>query len=146
MCARTTSWYRGENPENAQRKKEIRNVLFNDALNTFNLRLYTVKYHLDSERGNSLLLLYGPLFRLAARVLLYAPPHRHDSTYHDICYTSRGTLAGTRNSSIGPPRGIDLTTISLQKVVPTSKVLYGYVRCNDLKHSPLSRVYRAFIF
>ena len=30
-------------------------------------------------------------------------PHRQDNTYHGLCYTSRGTLAGTRNSSIGPP-------------------------------------------
>ena len=42
-------------------------------------------------------------FRLAARVLLYAPSHRQDSTYHGLCYTSRGALAGTRNSSMGPP-------------------------------------------
>ena len=38
------------------RKEE--NVLFNDALNTFYLRLYgvrhMVKYHSDSERGNPL--------------------------------------------------------------------------------------------
>ena len=34
---------------------------------------------------------------------LYAPSHRQDSTYHDHCYTSRGALAGTRNSSMGPP-------------------------------------------
>ena len=45
----------------------------------------------------------GYSFRLAARVLLYAPSHRQDSTYHDLCYTSRGALAGTRNSSMGPP-------------------------------------------
>ena len=42
-------------------------------------------------------------FRLAARVLLYAPSRRQDSTYHSLCYTSRGALAGTRNSSMGPP-------------------------------------------
>ena len=42
-------------------------------------------------------------FRLAARVLLYAPSHRQDNTYHSLCYTSRGALAGTRNSSMGPP-------------------------------------------
>ena len=42
-------------------------------------------------------------FRLAARVLLYAPSHRQDSTYHSLCYTSRGALAGARNSSMGPP-------------------------------------------
>ena len=45
----------------------------------------------------------GYSFRLAARVLLYAPSHRQDNTYHGLCYTSRGELAGTRNSSMGPP-------------------------------------------
>ena len=45
----------------------------------------------------------GYSFRLAARVLLYAPSHRQDSTYHSLCYGSRGALAGTRNSSMGPP-------------------------------------------
>ena len=49
-------------------------------------------------------------FRLAARVLLYAPSHRQDSTYRDLCYTSRGALAGMRNSSVGPPWRIDPTT------------------------------------
>ena len=45
----------------------------------------------------------GYSFRLTANVLLYAPSHRQDSTYHSLCYTSRGALAGTRNSSMGPP-------------------------------------------
>ena len=45
----------------------------------------------------------GYSFRLTARVLLYAPSHRQDCTYHGLCYTSRGALAGTRNSSMGPP-------------------------------------------
>ena len=27
---------------------------------------------------------------------------RQDGTYHGLCYTSRGVLAGTRNSSMGP--------------------------------------------
>ena len=45
----------------------------------------------------------GYSFRLTARVLLYAPSHRQDSTCHGLCYTSRGALAGTRNSSMGPP-------------------------------------------
>ena len=31
----------------------------------------------------------GYSYRLTARVLLYAPSHRQDSTYHDLCYTSR---------------------------------------------------------
>ena len=44
----------------------------------------------------------GYSFRLTARVLLYAPSHRQDNTYHGLCYTSRGALAGARNTSMGP--------------------------------------------
>ena len=60
-----------------------------------------VKDHSDSENGNPL----PPhrLLRLTARVLLYAPSHRQDSSYHILCYTSCGALAGMRNSSMGPP-------------------------------------------
>ena len=67
---------------------EIGYGLFNDALNTFYLYgvRHMVKDHSDSER------------RLAARVLLYASPHRQDNTYDDLCYTSRGALAGTKNT------------------------------------------------
>ena len=36
----------------------------------------------------------GYSFRLTARVHLYAPSHRQDSTYHGLCYNSRGALAG----------------------------------------------------
>ena len=81
------------------------NVLFNDALNTFYIRLYSVKHmvkdHSDNERGTSCRHM-GYSFRLAARVLLYASSHRQDNTYHGICYTRRGVLAGTRNGSLGP--------------------------------------------
>ena len=66
-----------------QGRKEV-NVLFNNALNTFYLWLYgighMVKDHSDGERGN-LCCHMGYSFRLAARVLLYAPSHRQDSTY-----------------------------------------------------------------
>ena len=44
----------------------------------------------------------GYHYRLTARVILYAPSHRQDNTYHGLCYTSRGALAGARNSSMGP--------------------------------------------
>ena len=71
------------------------NVLFNDALNTFYLWLYGIRHmvkdHSDSEKGNHI----GYSYRLTARVLLYAPSHRQDNTYHSLCYTSRGALAGT---------------------------------------------------
>ena len=51
----------------------------------------------------------GYSFRLAARVLLYASSNRQDNTYHDLCYTSCGALAGSRNSSMGLPWRIDPT-------------------------------------
>ena len=69
----------------------------------FILRLYgvghMVKDHSDNTRYRHLC--YS--FRLTARVLLYAPSHRQDRTYHGFCYKSRGALVGTRNSSMGPP-------------------------------------------
>ena len=72
---------------------------FNDTLNTFYLWLYgithMVKDHSDSQREESRCHHMGYSFRLAGRVLLY--------TYHCLCYTSRGALAGTKNSSMGPP-------------------------------------------
>ena len=67
--------------EMGKRERE-RNVLFNDALNTFYLRLHgvrlMVKDHSDSEKGNPL------------------PPHRLL-----LSINSSGALAGTRNSSMG---------------------------------------------
>ena len=52
----------------------------------------------------------GYSFWLTARVLLYAPSHRQDNTYHGLCYSSCGVLAGTRNNSMVPVWLIDLTT------------------------------------
>ena len=65
----------------SNRKEE--NVLFNDALNTFYLRLYgvglygyMVKDHSNSERREETHCCHmGYSFRLAARVLLYASSH-----------------------------------------------------------------------
>ena len=55
-------------PHLIYRKEE--NVLFNDALNTFYLRVYGVKHmvkdHSDSERGN-LLLPHGLLFSINSK-------------------------------------------------------------------------------
>ena len=82
------------------------NVLFNDALNTFYLWLYGIKHmvkdHSDSERENPLPP-HGLLSPISSKVFLYASSHRHDNTYHSLCYTSCGALAGMRNSSMGPP-------------------------------------------
>ena len=37
----------------------------------------------------------GYSYQLTARILLYAPSHRQDNTYHGLWYTSRGALAGS---------------------------------------------------
>ena len=75
------------------KRKHFGNVLFNDALNTFYLRLYgvghIVKDHSDSERGNPLSDSQQGVF------YMHHPTNR-------ITHTSRGTLAGTRNTSMGP--------------------------------------------
>ena len=76
------------------------NVLFNDALNTFYLRLLRT---ILIVRKETCCCHIGYSFRLAARVLIYAPSYRQDSTYRSLCYTSRGALVGTRNSSMGSP-------------------------------------------
>ena len=86
--------------------KEGRKCIFNDALNTFYLRLYGVRHmvkdHSDCERGNPLHP-HGLLFSISSKGSFISISHRQDSTYHGLCYTSLGTLARTRNSSMGPP-------------------------------------------
>ena len=95
------------------------NVLFNDTLNTFYLRLYGIRHmiknHSDSHIGYS--------FRLAARVLLYASSHRQDNTYHSLCYTSHGALAGTRNSSMGPILKMMKMAVMIIIIVATAVVI-----------------------
>ena len=50
------------------------------------------------------------IFLLASRVLLYAPSHRPDSTYHSFCYTSHGAPVGKRKNSMDKPWGINSMT------------------------------------
>ena len=67
----------------------------------------------------------GYSFRLTARVLLYAPSHRQDSTYHSLCYTSRGSLAGKRNSSMGPPHEGSIR----RPIAPPSQMIWVAMSC-----------------
>ena len=79
------------------------NVLFNDALNIFYLRLHGVRHmvkdHSDNKRGNPLPP-HGLLFPIDSKGFFYMH-HPTDNTYHGLCYTSRGALAGTRRQHIG---------------------------------------------
>ena len=88
------------------------NVLFNDALKSFYLRLYgvghnMVKDHSDSERGSPLPP-HGYSFRLAARVLLYAPFHRHIP--RPLLHQSRSTGWNEKELNGSTPWRIDPTT------------------------------------
>ena len=97
-----------------------------------------VKDHSDSEKETCCRHI-GYSYRLTARVLLYAPSHRQDNTY--LCYTSHGALAGTRNSSMGPPhegsiqrpiapKTVRILIFTLDVVYPvtTRPTLHGRVR------------------
>ena len=83
-----------DNERTSDAGERERNVLFNDAPNTFYLRLYGVRHmvkdHSDSEKENRCHHI-GYTYRLTARVLLCVPSHRQDNTYHGLCYISRWT-------------------------------------------------------
>ena len=69
-----------EKTNKKQRRKEG-NFLFNNALNTFYLRLYGIRYMVKdySAREVTCCRHIGYSLRLTARVLLYAPSHRQDN-------------------------------------------------------------------
>ena len=108
----------------AQDSKEG-NVLFNDALNTFQLRLYGIGHMVKTiqiAREETCCCHYlGYSFRLAARVLFYASSHRQDNIYYSFCYTSHGALARTRNSSAGPPHDGSIRQDSMQTTIYTNR-------------------------
>ena len=65
-----------------ERERE-KNVLFNDTLDTFYLR---VKNLSDSKRGSPLLPLFRGFFPISSTI-------PHDITYHSLCYTSCREIA-----------------------------------------------------
>ena len=89
----------------------------------------------------------GYAFRLTARVLLYAPSHRQDNTYHGLCYTSRGALAGTRNitnDESGNNNGNDgRTTVNENKPYVKECIL---LQCNDLFNGQIKYYLKIYIF
>ena len=69
-------------------KRKEGNVLFNDTLNTFYLRLYVIRHMVKNHkiaREDIRCHHMGNTFRLAARVHLYVSFHRQDNTYHSLC-------------------------------------------------------------
>ena len=116
------------------------NVLFNDTLNTFFIYGYMVSdiwlRTILIVRKETRCRHIGYSYRLTARVLLYAPSHRQDNTYHGLCYTSRGALAGTRNSSMALP----LSYVPLLVLFNEGNVLFNdahstfYLQLNGVRH------------
>ena len=74
----------------------------------FILQLYgvghMVKDHSNNDGGNLLQPLHGLLILISSKGSFIS--HKQYSINHSLCYTSRGGLAGMRNSSMGPPRRI----------------------------------------
>ena len=68
-----------------------------------------VKDNSEREREGRYLMLsiHSYSFRLSAKDLLYTSSHRQNNTYHSLCYTSCGVLAGMR---MGLSQGTGQTT------------------------------------
>ena len=99
-------------------KKEV-NTLFNDTLNTFYLRLYGVRHMVkdhshtmafEGRKEGSKYFIQWHTQHILFTVIWHQTYGKGPLTYHGLCYTSRGALAVTRNSSMGPPWRIIPTT------------------------------------
>ena len=86
-----------------------------------------VKNHSDRKRENPLQPLHGLLFPISSKGSF----HRQDSTYHDLCYISRGAQAGMRNIAMGPPWGIDPTTHRIVSGYSTTNILLKLFKNTD---------------
>ena len=63
-------------------------------------------------------------YQLASRDLLYTLSQRQESTYHGLCYTNCGELAGTRKSSMDPSRSICLRIQCIMRKCSTTRLLH----------------------
>ena len=100
QCRKNCNRQLGEGGDNFHTQNRTKEMFY---LTTHSTHfIYSYKDHSDSERANSLPP-HGLLFPISSMGSLYASSHSQDNTYHGLCYTSRGALAETRNSSIGPP-------------------------------------------
>ena len=93
--------------------------------------------HTDSESGN-LLPQHGRLFSSKGSFIFIIP--QTDNTYHGLCYTSRGALAGISNSSMGPLWRIAPWANALNMVIPLNALLgvnrkaMSYIWCHTISN------------
>ena len=86
---------RRRQPEKIREGGKEGNILLNDALNTFYLRLHDVRHMVKdhSAREDTRYRQMGYSFRLAARILLYASSHRqkiaHTTAFVNTTITKR---------------------------------------------------------
>ena len=84
----------------------------------------------------------GYSYRLTARVLLYAPSQRQDNTYHGVCYTSRGALAGTRSdikfSTMLSSTNVSCTILLCRLDVVTQLTLWVYISKQGFRDNPIN--------
>ena len=73
----------------------------------------------------------GYSFQLTARVLLYAPSHKQDSTYHSLCYTSCGALAGTRTMATKAVYCTNEAMINVVSIYSNYKFQFNYYSINN---------------
>ena len=73
-----------------------------------------IKDHSDSEIGN-LLPPHRLLFPISSKGSFICISHRQDNTFHGLCYTSCGALAGARNH---------LTNGSVQKMLTKLSIIF----------------------
>ena len=71
----------------------------------------------------------GYSYRLAARVLLYAPSHRQDNTYHGLCYTSFELGVSSSLSTTSKPLSWTVSTYN-RDVFRTITLHLHYDWCN----------------
>ena len=93
-----------------------------------------------SKRRNLQPHFIGYSFRVTAVDILYAPSQRQYCTYHDLCYTSCGSLTEKRNSSVGPAGGINPTTHHT-----TRGHVYTALCCHSFIGARCSTLERAFV-
>ena len=99
----------------------------------------TYRYRREKTRCRHM----GYSFRLAVSVLLYASSHRQDNTYHGLCYTSRGALTGTRNSTMKDRS--DDPLYHKRTLLPQSYISLPYIYINkNIRNIP--RVLQVVVF
>ena len=84
----------------------------------------------------------GYSYRLTASILLYATSHRQDNTYHGVCYTSSGALAGTRSdikfSTMLSSTNVSCTILLCRLDVVTQLTLWVYISKQGFRDNPIN--------